>query len=70
MSNLEGIDYLRTKSMPNASVIIANLKYGTDLNIAIQDTQRYIDNIRKKTCLQAFKPVMSRVSQNDLPSFR
>ncbi|MEZ4996327.1 MAG: hypothetical protein R2758_02200 [Bacteroidales bacterium] len=30
-------DYLETKSMPNASVIIANMKYGTNLNNAMQD---------------------------------
>ena len=45
LSNLEGVDYLETKSMPNASVIIANLKYGTNVDNAMQDAQRYIDNI-------------------------
>ena len=67
LSNLEGIDYLETKSMPNASVIIANLKYGTDLNIAMQDAQRYIDNIRKDLPAGISSPVMSKVSPNDLP---
>src|SRR5690625_984808 len=32
LSNLEGVDYLVTKSLPNASVIIANMKYGTNLD--------------------------------------
>ena len=67
LSNLEGVDYLETKSMPNASVIIANLKYGTDLNIAMQDAQRYIDNIRKDLPAGILSPVMSKVSPNDLP---
>ena len=67
LSNLEGVDYLETKSMPNASVIIANLKYGTDLNIAMQDAQRYIDNIRKDLPADILSPVMSKVSPNDLP---
>ena len=49
LSNLEGVDYLETKSMPNASVIIANLKYGTNLSIAMQDAQRYIDNIKRSS---------------------
>ena len=44
LSNLEGVDYLVTKSLPNASVIIANLKYGTNVDNAMQDAQRYIDN--------------------------
>ena len=47
LSNLEGVDYLVTKSLPNASVIIANLNYGTNLDKSMQDAQRYIDNIRK-----------------------
>ncbi|MBW7847103.1 MAG: efflux RND transporter permease subunit [Bacteroidales bacterium] len=67
LSNLEGVDYLVTKSLPNASVIIANLKYGTDLDQAMQDAQRYIDNIRKDLPKDIQNPVMSKVSPNDLP---
>lgn len=67
LSNLEGVDYLATKSLPNASVIIANLKYGTDLNKTMQDAQRYIDNIRKNLPRDILAPVMSKVSPNDLP---
>lgn len=67
LSNLEGVDYLETKSMPNASVIIANLKYGTNVDQAMQDAQRYIDNIRKDLPSDIMSPVMSKVSPNDLP---
>ncbi|MBN2611040.1 MAG: efflux RND transporter permease subunit, partial [Bacteroidales bacterium] len=67
LSNLEGIDYLETKSMPNASVIVANLKYGTNLNNAMQDAQRYIDNIKKDLPADILNPVISKVSPNDLP---
>jgi HAE1 family hydrophobic/amphiphilic exporter-1 len=67
LSNLEGVDYLVTKSLPNASIIIANLKYGTDLDKAMQDAQRYIDNIRKDLPEDILSPVMSKVSPNDLP---
>lgn len=67
LSNLEGVDYLETKSMPNASVIIANLKYGTNLNNAMQDAQRYIDNIRKDLPADILSPVISKISPNDLP---
>ncbi|MCG9879260.1 MAG: efflux RND transporter permease subunit, partial [Bacteroidia bacterium] len=67
LSNLEGVDYLVTKSLPNASIIIANLKYGTDLDKAMQDAQRYIDNIRKDLPDEILSPVMSKVSPNDLP---
>lgn len=67
LSNLEGVDYLITKSLPNASVIIANLKYGTDLDQTMQDAQRYIDNIRKDLPKDILSPEMSKVSPNDLP---
>jgi hydrophobic/amphiphilic exporter-1 (mainly G- bacteria), HAE1 family len=67
LSNLEGVDYLVTKSLPNASVIIANLKYGTDLDQTMQDAQRYIDNIKKDLPKDILNPEMSKVSPNDLP---
>ncbi len=67
LSNMEGVDYLVTKSLPNASIIIANLKYGTNLDKAMQDAQRYIDNIRKDLPADILSPVMSKVSPNDLP---
>lgn len=67
LSNLEGVDYLVTKSLPNASIIIANLKYGTDLDKTMLDAQRYIDNIRKDLPEDILSPVMSKVSPNDLP---
>lgn len=67
LSNLEGVDYLETKSMPNASVIIANLKYGTNVDNAMQDAQRYIDNIYTDLPADIQSPVMSKVSPNDLP---
>jgi HAE1 family hydrophobic/amphiphilic exporter-1 len=67
LSNLEGVEYLVTKSLPNASIIIANLKYGTDLDKTMQDAQRYIDNIKKDLPKDIQNPVMSKVSPNDLP---
>ncbi|MBL7760883.1 MAG: efflux RND transporter permease subunit [Sediminibacterium sp.] len=67
LSNLEGVDYLVTKSLPNASVIIANLKYGTNVDNAMQDAQRYIDNIKAQLPQDVQSPVMSKVSPNDLP---
>lgn len=67
LSNLEGVDYLVTKSLPNASVIIANLKYGTNLDKTMQDAQRYIDNIKRDLPQDIQSPVMSKVSPNDLP---
>ncbi len=67
LSNLEGVDYLETKSMPNASLIIANLKYGVSVENTMQDAQRFIDNIKKDLPDDIQGPEMSKISPNDLP---
>ncbi len=67
LANLEGVDFLLTKSLPNASIVIANLKYGVDLDESMQSAQRYIDNIRKDLPDEVLSPEMSKVSPNDLP---
>jgi HAE1 family hydrophobic/amphiphilic exporter-1 len=67
LSNLEGIDYMETYSLPNASVIIVNLKFGTDLDKTMQNAQRYIDNIKNDLPDEILSPQMSKVSPNDLP---
>lgn len=67
LANLEGVDFLLTKSMPNASIVIANLNYGVDLDLSMQNAQRYIDNIRKDLPDEVLSPEMSKVSPNDLP---
>jgi len=67
LSNLEGIDYMLTYSLPNASVIIVNLKYGTNLDNTMQNAQRYIDNIKNDLPDEVLSPQMSKVSPNDLP---
>ncbi len=67
LSNLEGIDYMETYSLPNASVIIVNLKYGTNLDNTMQNAQRYIDNIKNDLPDDILSPQMSKVSPNDLP---
>ncbi len=67
LSNLEGVDYLVTKSLPNASVVIVNLEYGINLDKTMQDAQRYIDNISKELPDEVLSPEMSKISPNDLP---
>ncbi len=67
LSNLEGIDYMETYSLPNASVIIVNLKFGTNLDNTMQNAQRYIDNIKNELPDEVLSPQMSKVSPNDLP---
>jgi HAE1 family hydrophobic/amphiphilic exporter-1 len=67
LSALEHVDYISSRSLANASVIIVNFKYGADLDLAMQDAQRRIDNIRLSLPEGLQPPVMTKVSPNDLP---
>jgi len=67
LSSLEHVDYIASRSLANASIIIVNFKYGANLDLAMQDAQRQIDNIRKDLPEGLQPPVMSKVSPNDLP---
>ncbi|MDT3741348.1 MAG: efflux RND transporter permease subunit [Candidatus Kapabacteria bacterium] len=67
MSNLDKVDFIVSKSMNNASVVIVNFRYGVDINFAIQDAQRFIENIKKDLPDDILPPSMSKLSVNDLP---
>lgn len=67
MSNLDKVDFIVSKSMNNASVVIVNFKYGIDINFAMQDAQRFIDNIKKDLPDDILPPTMSKLSVSDLP---
>ncbi|MBK8950173.1 MAG: efflux RND transporter permease subunit [Flavobacteriales bacterium] len=47
LSQLERVDFISSRSLANASIVIVNFKYGADLDLAMQDAQRRIDNIRQ-----------------------
>ncbi|MDP1622475.1 MAG: efflux RND transporter permease subunit [Bacteroidales bacterium] len=67
VSNLENIDYISSKSISNASIVMVNFKYGADLDIEMQDAQRQIDNIKKDLPDKLPSPIISKLSVNDLP---
>jgi HAE1 family hydrophobic/amphiphilic exporter-1 len=67
LSNLEGVDYIATKSLPNASIVIVNLVHGSDLGTAMQDAQRFINNSLKDLPDAVEPPEMTSISPNDLP---
>ncbi|NCP52451.1 MAG: efflux RND transporter permease subunit, partial [Flavobacteriales bacterium] len=67
LSNLEGVDYIVTKSLPNASIVIVNLVHGSDLGTAMQDAQRFINNSLKDLPAAVDPPEMTSISPNDLP---
>jgi hydrophobic/amphiphilic exporter-1 (mainly G- bacteria), HAE1 family len=67
VAGLENIDEVNSKSLENASLVIVNFKHGTDLEVAMQDAQRKIDNIRSSLPSGVKTSSMSKISPNDQP---
>lgn len=67
LSGLDNIDDIQSKSLENASIVIVNFKGGTDLDIAMQDAQQKIENVRKDLPGDAEPTVLSKISPSDQP---
>jgi hydrophobic/amphiphilic exporter-1 (mainly G- bacteria), HAE1 family len=67
LAELDGVDDITSRSLENASLLIVNFKYGVDIDLAMQDAQRKIDNIKKDLPEDARPPVMLNAGPNDLP---
>ncbi|MCU0393949.1 MAG: efflux RND transporter permease subunit, partial [Thermoflexibacter sp.] len=67
LSSLENIDDMTSKSLENASIVIVNFKFGTDLDLAAQDAQRKIDNIKRLLPTDVQSPTISKIAINDQP---
>ncbi len=70
LAELDGVDDITSRtsrSLENASILIVNFKFGTDLDVAMQDAQRKIDNIKKDLPEDARPPIMLNVGPKDLP---
>jgi hydrophobic/amphiphilic exporter-1 (mainly G- bacteria), HAE1 family len=67
VAGLENIDEVNSKSLENASIVIIWFKHGTNLDVAMQDAQRKIDNIRSTLPTGVKTSRMSKISPNDQP---
>lgn len=67
ISSMEGIDNVTSKSMENVSVVIINFKYGVDIDLATQDAQRKIEQIKMDLPEDVLSPSISEVSPSDSP---
>ncbi len=67
ISGLENIDDITSKSLENASIVIVNFKHGTDLDLATQDAQRKIDNMKRTMPAEVQSPTISKIAINDQP---
>lgn len=67
VSGLDNIDEVTVKSMESASIVIVQFKAGTDIDKALDETQRKINNILSDLPDDAETPSLSKVSPSDQP---
>ena len=70
LSSIENIKSLQSISVEGFSVIIVELIYGTDVDVAIQDAQRKINAIKADLPDDVEEPGIDKFSLDDLPIMR
>lgn len=70
LSSLENMEKLQAISMESFSTVIVELKYGTDIDVAMQDAQRKIDAIMSDLPEDVLDPTLGKFSINELPIMR
>jgi hydrophobic/amphiphilic exporter-1 (mainly G- bacteria), HAE1 family len=67
LANLNNIDYISSKSIENASIVIVYFKNGTDVDFMLQEAQRKIDKVKKDLPTDSKNPTLAKISPNDSP---
>ncbi|GLU53767.1 multidrug ABC transporter [Dyadobacter frigoris] len=67
ISGLDNIDDVTSKSYESASLVIVQLKPGTDIDKALEDAQRDINNMVSDLPDDAETPSLSKISPSDQP---
>lgn len=67
VSGLDNIDDVTSKSYESASLVIVQFKPGTDLDKALEDAQRDINNMLSDLPDDAETPSLSKISPSDQP---
>jgi HAE1 family hydrophobic/amphiphilic exporter-1 len=70
VSNLENIKSVQAISQESASIIVAELEYGTDVDVAVQEAQRKVNAIRSELPDDAQEPSLGKFSLDELPVMR
>jgi len=70
VSDLENLESTQGLSQEGASVIVATMKHGTNLDIALQDAQRKISGIRSTLPDAVKDPSLGKVSLDEMPIMR
>ena len=70
LSSLEGVDQISSSSMENASIITIELLNGVDVNQALADAQRKVDQISSDLPTEIDKPIINKFSSDEIPVLR
>ena len=67
LSGLENISEVTSFSLDNASVVLLEFKPSADMDEALQDAQRKINNVQNKLPEGAKKPILAKIEPNAAP---
>lgn len=70
VSSLEGVDRITSNSQEGASIVTIQLKDGVDVNLALNEAQRKINQILATLPQDIDNPVINKFSTDDLPVLR
>ncbi|MEQ8684784.1 MAG: efflux RND transporter permease subunit [Imperialibacter sp.] len=70
VSSLEGVESIKSISMESVSSVTIQLKYGSDVDLILQDAQRKMSNILSSLPDQAEQPTVQKFSLDELPIMR
>lgn len=67
LSGLEGISEVTAFSLDNASIVLLEFKHSIDIDQALEDAQRKVNNILNKLPESAQTPVLAKIEPNAAP---
>lgn len=70
ISTLENLDQIQSNSMEGVSIVIIQLKYGADIDQAVQDAQRKVDAIVGTLPEDILDPSIGKFSLDEMPIMR
>ena len=67
VASVDGLDYVSSKSLENASIVTMHLLPGSDSDKALEKAQREINSIQDRFPSEVKTPTLSPLSTSDLP---
>ena len=67
LSSVQGVDYLRSMSRENASIVIVMLKQGTNIDVALNDATRLAGSAKTELPDEVYDPMIIKINMNAMP---